>query len=119
MRQLRQPLAQQRVDLRRRQAVAELLQPLGIGAGANAVVESLEGDALLGQLPLDVFVAVDAKLGVVGEVGAELQEEGAEVVVEAVEVELVDHGRGRTIQGYFCPVQGSCASRCRKTDIFS
>ena len=62
----------------------------------------------LGQLPLDVLVAVDAQLGVVGEVGAELEEERAEVLVEAVEVELVDHRRRLlTIQGYFLPVCGS------------
>ena len=36
---------------------------------------------------------VDAQLGVVGEVRAELQEERAEVVVDGVEVELVDHRR--------------------------
>ena len=77
-----------------RQAVAELLQARGIGAGEDAVVQRLEGDAFLGQLPLDVLVAVDAQLGVVGEVGAELEEERAEVLVDAVEVEVVDHGRG-------------------------
>ena len=65
----------------------------------DAVVQRLEGDAFLGQLPLDVLVPVDAQLGVVGEVGAELEEEGAEVVVDAVEVEVVDHRRVLTIQG--------------------
>jgi hypothetical protein len=39
-------------------------------------------------------VAVDAQLGVVGEVGAELDEERAEIVVEAVEVEVVDQRGG-------------------------
>ena len=82
MRQTCQPLAQQRIDLGRRQAVAKLLQALGVGAGKDAVVQGLEGDAFLGQLPLDVFVAVDAQLGVVREVGAELQEERAEVFVD-------------------------------------
>jgi hypothetical protein len=38
-------------------------------------------------------VAVDAQLGVVGEVRAELDEERAEVVVEAVEVEMIDQRR--------------------------
>ena len=83
MRQSRQPLAQQRVDLGGRQSVAELLQTLGVGTAQNAVVEGLEGDAFLGQLPLDVFVAVDAQLGVVGKVGAELEEERAEIFVDA------------------------------------
>jgi hypothetical protein len=39
-------------------------------------------------------VAVEAQLGVVGEVGAELQEERAEVTVHDVEVEVVDHPSG-------------------------
>src|SRR5271167_4809610 len=52
VRQLGQPLAQQRIDLRRRQAVANLLQTLGIGTGENAVVQRLKGDAFLGQLSL-------------------------------------------------------------------
>ena len=74
-------------------AAEELLQPLRVGAGEDTVVQGLEGNAFPGQLPLDVLMAVDAQLGVVGEVGAELQEEGAEVGIEAIEVELVDRRR--------------------------
>ena len=37
-------------------------------------------------------MAVDAQLGVVGEVRGELEKEGAKVLVEAVAVELVDDG---------------------------
>ena len=51
-----QPLAQQGVDLRRRQSVRDFLHPRGIGAREDAVVEGLEGDAFLGQLLLEVFV---------------------------------------------------------------
>src|SRR5262245_37938652 len=39
-------------------------------------------------------MAVDAKLSVVGEVGAELEEERAKVVVDAIEVIMIDHGHG-------------------------
>jgi len=39
-------------------------------------------------------VTVEAEPGVVGEVGAELDEERAEVGVDAVEVEVVDHPGG-------------------------
>jgi hypothetical protein len=39
-------------------------------------------------------VAVEAQLGVVGEVGAELEEERAEVGIDGVDVELVDHPGG-------------------------
>jgi hypothetical protein len=60
VRQLGQPLPQQCVDPFRRQVVADLLQSLRIFAGGDAVVERLEGNPFLGQLPFDVFVAVDA-----------------------------------------------------------
>jgi hypothetical protein len=39
-------------------------------------------------------VAVDAQLGVVGEVGAELQEERSEIGIDRIDVELVDHTGG-------------------------
>jgi hypothetical protein len=73
------------------------LKPLGIGATANAVVESFEDDAFLGYLALDVLVAVEAQLGVTREVRAELDEERTKVLVHAVEVVVVDHG-GRFLQ---------------------
>jgi len=60
------------------------LQSAGIGAGQDAVVQGLEGDPFLGQLSLDVLVPVDAELGVIGEISTELDEERAEVLVEAV-----------------------------------
>ena len=61
---------------------------------ANPLSSGLERDPGLGGLALGVLVAVDAQPGGVGEVGAELQEERAEVVVDPVEVVVVDH-RGR------------------------
>lgn len=93
MGQPRQPLAQQPVDLLVVQSIADALQRLGVGAGQHPVVQRLELDATLAQLALGVLVAVDAQLGVVGEVRAELQEERAEVLVDAVEVVVVDHRR--------------------------
>jgi len=45
-------------------------------------------------LALEIFVAVDAELGIVGKVGAELQEERPEFFVDAIEIVVVDH-RGR------------------------
>jgi hypothetical protein len=62
---------------------------LRVGAREDAVIQSFEGDAFLDELPLDVFVTVDAKLGVVREIRAELQKERAEVVVDAVEIEYL------------------------------
>jgi hypothetical protein len=66
----------------------------GVLAGENAVVQRFEGDAFLCELALEVLVAVDAQLGVVGEVRTVLQKERPEVLIHAVEVVLVDHGRG-------------------------
>src|SRR5713101_535501 len=91
VRQLRQPLTQQGVDFGRRQAVADLLQTLGGSARKDAVVKRFESDAFLGQLPLHVFVTVDAQLGVVGKVRTELEEEGTEVLIHAVKVQLIYH----------------------------
>src|SRR5271157_2665662 len=69
VRDARQPLSEQCVDLVGRESIAELLQTSGVGAAQNAVVQGLEGYPFLGQLSLDILVAVDAELGVVGEVG--------------------------------------------------
>ena len=94
MGQARQPLPQQGFDLRRRQPVRERLQVPGLRAGEDAVVESFVGDAPLGELALEVFVPVHTELGVIREIGAELQEERAEIPIDAVEVVVVHHGRG-------------------------
>ena len=94
VRQDRQPLAQQRVDLRRSQAVADRLQRGRVVDRGEPVVQRLERNAGLGGLALRPVVAVDAQLGVVRKVGAELQEERAEIVVVAVEVEVVDQPGG-------------------------
>ena len=59
---------------------------MGLAQLQNAIVQGLEGYPFLGQLSLDVLMAVDAQLGVVGEVGAELEKERAEVLVDAIEV---------------------------------
>jgi hypothetical protein len=47
------------------------------------VVEGLEPDPGLGGLAFGPLVAIEAQLGGVGEVGAELEEERAEILVEA------------------------------------
>jgi hypothetical protein len=48
---------------------------------------------LLLQLALEVLVPVQIDLGVVRKVGAELQEEGAEVAIHTVEVVMIHQGR--------------------------
>ena len=89
-----QPFAQQAVDLLGREAVADLLQACRIGTAQNAIVERLEGDAFAGELALGVFVTVEAQLGIERKVGAELQEERAEVAVHRIDVIVVHHGGG-------------------------
>jgi hypothetical protein len=64
---------------------------LGSAQDSTPQVQRLELDAAFAKLALGVFVAVDAQLGVVGEVRAELQEERTEVIVDAVEVVVIDH----------------------------
>ena len=59
--------------------------------GGEGVVQRGEPDPGLGGLPLGPLVAVEAQLGVERKVAAELQEERAEAVTGAVEVELVHH----------------------------
>ena len=60
-----------------------------------------------------VLVAVEAELGRVGKVGTELEKEGAEVLVHAVEVVVVDHRRGADDPGIGLARVGDCGvSRC-------
>jgi len=60
--QAREPLAQQSVDLRRVQAIAQALQRLGVRARPHPVVERLERDPAPAQLALGVLVAVQQSL---------------------------------------------------------
>lgn len=77
-----QPLAQQRVDLGGPETVADRLQPVHIVDGGEPVVQRGEPDPGLGGLAFGPLVAVDAQLGGVGEVGAELDEERAEILID-------------------------------------
>ena len=63
-----------------------MLQLLGIGAAQDAVVERFEDDPFARQLPLGIFVPVDAELGVERKIGAELDKERAELAVDSVNV---------------------------------
>jgi len=72
------------------QLVTDRLQPGRIGDRGEGVVHRGEGDPGPRSLVLGPVVIVDAQLGVVREVGAELDEERTEVGVHTVEVEVVD-----------------------------
>lgn len=62
------------------------MRQLLVGAGLDAVVALLEGALALYQLALEVIFAVDAELGVSGEIGAEFKEKRLEVLIDAVEI---------------------------------
>src|SRR5215472_14778259 len=76
------------------QPVADRLYSRRVAGGGEPVVQGGEADPGLGRLPPGVLVAVDAQPGRVGEIGAELDEERAEVVIDAVEVVVVDDAGG-------------------------
>jgi hypothetical protein len=94
VRQDPQPLGQQRPDVLLAERIADRLQCRHVFDGGEGVVHRGEPDPGLFRLPLRPMVAVDAQLGAVGEVAAELDEERAEVLIHAVEVEVVDLQRG-------------------------
>jgi hypothetical protein len=59
-----QPLAQQPLDLLRREPIGQPLQQSGVCTRFDAVVERLERNPPLGELALQVLMPVDAELGV-------------------------------------------------------
>ena len=89
-----QPLAQQRVDVLWAEGVADGLQRGQVVDRGEAIVQRGEIDAGLGGLALGPVVAIQAQPGIIGEIRAELEEERAEVGVDAVEVEVVDQRGG-------------------------
>ncbi|HEY3693442.1 MAG TPA: hypothetical protein VGL46_24655 [Pseudonocardiaceae bacterium] len=94
MRQQREPFAQQPVDLLGPELVADRLHRGWVRAGGEPVVQRGVIDTGLRGLSFGPLVAVDAQLGVVGEVRAELEEERPEIGVHGVGVEVVDHPGG-------------------------
>jgi hypothetical protein len=75
------------------QFIADRLQPRRIGAGEEAIVQRLEGDARLAQLVLHPFVAVEVELDPKGRVRTDLEERRPEVLILEVEVIVVDAHR--------------------------
>jgi hypothetical protein len=70
------------------------LKGLGILVREDAVLQGLVGDPFLFELLLEVFVTVQTELRVIREIGTELQEEGPEVLIDAVEVVMVHWDAG-------------------------
>ena len=94
VRQDRQPLAGQRLDLVLGQRVTDRLQPGDVIAGGEPVIQRGEADPGPGGPGLGIVMPVDQQLGPIGEIRGELEEERPEVLIHAVHVELVHH-RGR------------------------
>ena len=80
------PLPRELGDSLLGQPITDPLERLGIGTRKETVVQRLVRNASAVELALGVLVTVDADLAVVREVRAQLDEEGAEVPVHAVEV---------------------------------
>jgi hypothetical protein len=80
------PAVEEALHIGRTEAVADALEDSWVLAGSEAVGEFGEGQALVARLPLGPLVAVGPDFGRVGEVGADLDEAGAEVGVGDVEV---------------------------------
>jgi hypothetical protein len=93
----REPLAHQRLDAHRIEVIEYLLQARWIGTGADAVVQRFKSDTGLGQLAFGRLMAVETDARGGGEVGGELDEQRAEVLINDVEVVLVTH-HGGTVQ---------------------
>ena len=108
-----QPLAQQRVDLLGSEPIADRLQRRGVVDRGEPVVQrrsnampALAAWRLAHSLPLMHSLAL------YGKVGAELEEERAEIVVDAVEVEVVDHPGGGHDPRVGIAIGVAAASRC-------
>ena len=82
VRQDRQPLAQQRVDLPGSKPIAEGLQSRRILDRREPVVERGVMRCRPWRPAFGPLVAVDTLLGVVREVGAELHKERAEIIID-------------------------------------
>jgi hypothetical protein len=116
-----QPLAQQRVDVRRTQLVADRLQGGRVGDRGEPVVQCLEGYPGPAGLPLRPVIAVDARPGAAGEAGAELEEERAGIGVHGIDVEVFTspvvptiHGQDTPSRSRRFPVRNSAVFSCAR-----
>jgi hypothetical protein len=94
VRQDPQPLGQQRPDLLLAERIADPLQRGHVIDRGEGVVQRGEADPCLLRLPLRPVIGIKAQLGGIGEVAAELDEERAEILIHAIEIEVVDLQRG-------------------------
>jgi len=118
MRQQSEPFAEEGIDLGSVQAIAEALGGFEVGTAKQAVVQGFKRDVAFGQLAFEVFMSVEAELGEVGKVGAELDEERSEILIDAVEVIGVDHGRGVSDPRDGASIREMLADGARDANLF-
>src|SRR5437870_929857 len=80
----------ERNDVRGREAIGQFLQALGVGALDKGIATLSESNFLLGQLPCQPFMPVDAQATIVGKVRTDAEESAAELGIVEIEVILVD-----------------------------
>ena len=74
--------------------IADTLSSRQVLTPADAVVQRLISDVSVFELAFEILVAIDTKLGRIGEIGAELDKERSEVFIQAVEIVEVHVGAG-------------------------
>ena len=84
------PAVEERLDVGGAEGVAGGLQGGGVGTREEAVVETLEPNALAAEVLLDPLVAVETELHGIRQVGADLEKAGTPVAVVDVEVVVID-----------------------------
>src|SRR6266851_3781899 len=88
-----QPAVEEPLDVSRAERIAHVLQPLGVGAPAEAVVERSESDAGLVELSLGPLVAVDSDTHWERQVRTHFDEGRSPLSVLDVEIHVVDGDR--------------------------
>ena len=84
-----EPPVEEGLDVRWAQAVTDLLERRGVGAGEEPVVQGDDADPLVPELPLRPLVPVQAALHGVRGVAAHLQEGGPPRGIEHVDVVMI------------------------------
>lgn len=84
-----EPPVEEGLDVRWAQAVTDLLERRGVGAGEEPVVQGDDADPLVPELPLRPLVPVEAALHGVRGVAAHLQEGGPPRGIEHVDVVMI------------------------------
>jgi hypothetical protein len=98
--QPRGPAIEERLHVSRSEAIADRLEPRGVGTREEAVVETVKGHVGAPQLLLHPLVAVEAQLDRIGQIRPKLDERRAPLRILDVEVVMIDgHPLPREVEG--------------------